>query len=154
MEPFEIVEEPAQQVAAVRRQLRMAELPSLFDVAFGRVAAALAASGGTISGPPFGWYHEMVGDVVDVSAGFPFDGPPPTGDDEVVVAERPGGPAAVAVHEGPYDALADTYAALGAWLDERGASGAPDMWEEYLTGPVEHPDPSEWRTRLVWPLAE
>lgn len=27
------------------------------------------------------------------------------------------------------------------------------MWEEYLTGPDTDPDPSTWRTRIVYPIA-
>lgn len=153
MTAIEIVDEPVRRVAAVRRRLPMGELPSLFDMAFGAVAAALAASGATISGPPFGWYHHMDGDVVDVSAGFPFDGPAPVADD-IVVADRPGGRAAVTIHQGPYDGLADTYGAVQAFVADQGLVGDDAMWEEYLTGPVEHPDPAEWRTRLVWPVRD
>ena len=65
--------------------------------------------------------------------------------------ERPGGRAAVAVHVGPYEGLADTWGRLLGWLAEQGLQPGPEMWEEYLSPP--EGDPATWRTRLVALLA-
>lgn len=112
----------------------MAELPGFFGPTFGVVAAAIEACGGVIAGPPFGWYHGRPGETVDVAAGFPIEGW--DGDsDQVKVSQRAAGRAVTAIHVGPYDAMAETYAALRDWCKEQNVTVAEDMWEEYLTGP-------------------
>ena len=73
-------------------------------------------AGGRVSGPPFGWYHGVPTDVVDVSAGFPVAGDVHTPEGDVVIEERPGGRAVVAVHVGPYDTIEDTYAVVMSWM--------------------------------------
>lgn len=148
---FEVVEVPERRVATLRRVVQMAELPGFFASTFGVVAAAVEAGGGAIAGPPFGWYHGSPGETVDVAAGFPVEGWD-GGGGEVRVWQRRGGPAVLAIHVGPYDAMAETYAALRDWCTKRSVTLADDMWEEYLTGP--EADPSTWQTRIVWPLDE
>lgn len=70
----------------------------------------------------------------------------------VRAAELPGGAAAVAIHTGPYETLGETHAAIERWLDERKlAAGAP--WETYITDPATTPNPAEWQTEIVYPLA-
>src|SRR5665647_2183830 len=72
----------------------------------------------------------------------------------VVVLERPGGMAAVTVHEGSYDTVTETYRALEAWLRDRQLDAGDHNWEEYLADPETAPGPASWQTRIVWPLAE
>lgn len=150
MERFEVVDVPEQSVATVRRVVPMAELPGFFGDAFHAVAAAVEAGGGAIAGPPFGAYHSMPTETVDVAAGFPVAGW--DGDaGEVTVHTRAGGRAVATVHVGPYDTMVETYDALRRWSAERGLTLAGEMmWEEYLSDPAT--DPATWRTRIVWPL--
>lgn len=150
MERFTVVDVPEQTVAAVRRLVPMAELPGFFGEAFHAVAAAVEAGGGSLAGPPFGWYHGIPTATVDVAAGFPVDGWGGDGG-EVDVSRRGGGRAVVTVHVGPYDTLADTYGALQEWCSDQGLVLASDMWEEYLDDPTA--EPSATRTRIVWPIA-
>lgn len=152
MTSYEMVEIPTEAVAVVRRAVPMAELPAFFGEAFGAVVAAVTAAGGAIVGPPFGWYHGMPSDVVDVAAGFATNVAALPPDGEVALAERPGGRAAVCVHVGPYDTLAATYEALQVWMAEQVLVPRDDMWEEYLSEPTG--DPTTWETRIVWPLVE
>jgi effector-binding domain-containing protein len=151
MERFEIVDIPGQTVAMIRRDVPMAELPAFFEDAFGRVAGAIGAAGAQIAGAPFGWYFGVPGETVDVAAGFPLSGSVPVGaPEEVVVKERPGGRAVVAMHIGPYETMASTYTQLQTWMADRALSPRRDMWEEYLSPP--EGDPSTWQTRIVMPL--
>jgi AraC family transcriptional regulator len=55
---------------------------------------------------------------------------------------------------GPYDGLADAHAAVERWIDDNGLEPAGGPWEVYLTDPGEVPSPAEWKTEIVWPLAE
>ena len=65
-----------------------------------------------------------------------------------------GGPAAVAVHAGPYDQLGETYAALERWIEANGLRTAGAPWESYITDPTDHPDPADWRTEIYWPVID
>jgi effector-binding domain-containing protein len=150
-----IVETETRPVAVVRKRVPMAELAGFFGEAFATVVTAVAGAGGTITGPPFGWYHGMPAADIDVTAGFPVAGlaTGPLGDGAAAVEEQPGGRAVVCIHVGPYDTLADSYARMQEWMAARDLRGRHDMWEEYLSDPETHPDPATWQTRLVIPLA-
>ena len=142
---------PSETVAVVRNVVPTAALGDFFAMAYGRVAGAVPPAGGTVAGPPFGWYHGMPEDTVDVAAGFPVVGDVHAPDGEVHVVERPGGLALTAVLSGSYDRLGAAWGELGRDAAGRGLTPRGDMWEEYLTGPTD--DPSTLRTRLVMPVA-
>jgi len=153
MDRFELADVPEQRVATVRRAVPMAELPRFFAEAFhavAAVAAAVEAGGGTIAGPPFGLYHDMPTETVDVTAGFPVEGWDGDGG-EVTVETRAGGRAVVTVHVGPYDTMTETYDALYRWCAGQGITLAGGTWEEYPSD--RETDPSTRQTRIVWPVA-
>lgn len=144
-----------QSVAFIRRSVRMDELTGFYDEVFSRVLDVVTGAGGQVTGPAFGWYHGTPSETVDVAAGFPVSDIAPgsvPGDDEVMVDDRVGGRAVVAVHVGDYDSLASSYEAMEAWMAEHDEEGRDDMWEEYLSDPSEEPDTSKWQTRLVLPV--
>src|SRR5665647_3585168 len=63
----------------------------------------------------------------------------------VVVLERPGGMAAVTVHEGSYDTVTETYRALEAWLRDRQLDAGDHNWEGTWPTRRPHPDPRRGR---------
>lgn len=73
---------------------------------------------------------------------------------EIVVRRVPAGRYAVALHEGPYDAIDDTYAALlGRWLPHRGLELADEpVVEVYLTSPLDTA-PADLRTEVCVRIA-
>jgi len=142
----------AQPAAAIRRTVPMAELKDAFDRGFSAVMQAIMEQGVAVAGPPFGYYHAMPGETVDVSVGFPVATPvEPAGD--VAPFELPGGRAVVGVHVGPYEELERSYGELMSWVQGQGLTLAVGMWEQYLSDPSAEPDPTTWQTRIVWPLA-
>ena len=119
-------------------------LPAVFGYA---TAHAIA-----MAGPPFARYVQWGPGMVTIEAGLPVaEGAEGEGDIEVGVWEA--GPAAVTMHTGPYDALHEAHAALETYLHEQGlqAGGAPR--EIYVTDPGEVPNPADWKTLVVWPIA-
>ena len=128
---------------------------STLSLAMGRVQQAvreaLEKQGVTGSSGPFARYHSF-GETVDFEAGVMVDKPiAPDGD--VKPGVLPSGPAAIAVHGGPYDTLDATYDAMRGWLDgnpDYVANGGP--YEIYLTDPSAEPDPSKWLTEIIFPL--
>ncbi len=138
--------------AGIRSAVPMAELRDVFDQGFPAIVQAVAAQGIAIAGPPFGYYPRMPTDTVDVVVGFPV-ATPITADGPVEPFELPGGRVVACTHVGPYDTMATTYEELVAWTGAEGLSLAEGMWESYLSDPGAEPDPSTWRTLIVWPLA-
>ena len=65
---------------------------------------------------------------------------------EVYATETPTGDAAVAVHRGPYDRMAETYGAIDAWMTANRRRSAGHTWEIY-GDPT--PDPADTETTLV-----
>ena len=71
----------------------------------------------------------------------------------MAAGELPGGPAAITVHLGSYDGLAQTYDRLRDWIHEQGRDEGPAPWESYVDDPTEVEDVSQLRTEVCWPLA-
>ena len=104
------------------------------------------------AGPPFGLYREFDPDRVVCDAGTAVEVvPPETG--RVKVIELPGGRVARALHTGPYEQLAISYAELSRWIEAQGERPGPTMWEVYLTDPETEPDPDRWQTEIYQLLA-
>lgn len=144
-----LVEQPT---AVMRHRLEVTDIPTWIGPAFGRVMAATAASGLQPVGPPFARYWKVPGTAAafEVEAGFPVDGPlPAEAHADVQPSRLPGGPAAVTVHLGPYDAMTPAYEALEKWAAEHAAVPDGPPWEVYLSEPVG--DPATWRTEIVQP---
>lgn len=148
-----IVELEEQEAMCVRGEVTIPEMPAFFGSAFAAVAEAAAKAGAELVGPPFGFYPTMPTDTVVVEAGFPVSRPGVEGSGEVHRLVLPGGEAVVAMHVGSYDSMDKTYEALAAWMESEKRIPAAGVWEVYLSDPAEEPDPSTWRTQIVWPLA-
>ena len=63
----------------------------------------------------------------------------------------PGGQAALLWHVGPYHELQRSHLRLTNWVAERGFEPNGGMWEVYWTDPGLEPDPSKWKTQIIWP---
>lgn len=145
---------------AVRLETTQDQLSAVFNVELPRVAAAIGELGAEMAGPPFARYHHFGPDRVDLEIGAPIAAVPaglaPVSgrpDGVIGASSLPGGEVAVAVHPGPYDTLPATYDRLAAWIASEGRVAGDGPWEVYLTDPGRAPDPADWLTEVVWPLA-
>ena len=137
-------------IASVRRDVFRDDLPDAIGQIFRAVREALASQGVEADGAPFARYHSF-GDTIDLEAGVMVAAPiAPAGD--VKPGQLPAGPAAIAVHAGPYETLGATYDAMQRWLEASvyQANGGP--WELYITDPSAEPDASRWLTEVIFPL--
>jgi effector-binding domain-containing protein len=138
------------QTASMRHEVPRDALTEAIGQIFRTVREALAQQSIEADGAPFARYHSF-GDTIDLEAGVMVAVPiVPAG--EVKPGQLPAGPAAIAVHAGPYETLGATYEAMQRWLDASTyqANGGP--WELYLTDPSAEPDPSRWLTEVIFPL--
>lgn len=128
-------------------------IPAFLGTAYAEAARAVEHSTTRVAGPPFARYRLLGDPEVDgfeIEAGFAvMKAVEGTGD--VSASTLPGGPAAVTMHIGPYQAMEPAYAAIKAWIDDAGATPDGPAWEIYYSDPVADPDPSTWRTEVVQP---
>jgi effector-binding domain-containing protein len=142
---------PRQDTAVVRVTTDPQGIGTAMGEALPRAFAAVATAGGHPAGPPFTKYTAYSETSVEFETGVPVAAPFAASGD-VVPGELGGCDAAVGMHVGPYDTIGRTYGELQAWIEARGRKPSAVMWEHYLTDPEAQPDPSTWRTEVVWPV--
>lgn len=136
--------------ATVRAEVAQPDLPEAMGRIFQAVNEALAKQGIEREGAPFARYHAF-GATVDLEAGVMVTNPIQP-DGNVKSGELPAGPAAIAVHAGPYEGLGAVYEAMQRWLDGSGHQANGGHWELYITDPSAEPDASKWLTEVIFPL--
>lgn len=139
-------------ILGVHEIVPLQQLTAFFSRALETAAAAIAAQGTHPAGPPVAVYRGTPTGTVDVTAGFPVESTV-TEAPGTVLLPLPAGRAAVITHHGSYASLPTTYDVLGRWMRKHGLAPAPLMWEQYLVGPESTPDPADWVTRVVNPVA-
>lgn len=149
---FRIEEMAAQPISAIRLTTSQEAVGEALGEALPEVWGVLESQGITPAGPPIVRYYSFDNDTLELDAGMPTVEPAPA-HGRVQPAMLPAGRAAVGDHIGPYDTLRETYAALEAWMSGEGLTPREGPWEVYLTDPGEVPDPAQWRTQIVWPVA-
>lgn len=150
-------------VLVERRRVGRAEIATTIGEVLSRLFQYAQQEGLALTGKPFTRYLDVGPGLMTMEPGMRVassDGTPaePSAADasgELTGVRRdtlPGGSVAYTIHAGPYEDLHEAYAAIEAWMLSEGltATGAP--WESYLTSPVEHPDPRDWKTEVCWPV--
>jgi AraC family transcriptional regulator len=154
-----------QPVLVVRRRVKRSEIAATIGSALPGIFQYAQQRGIALAGHPFTRYVDVGAGLLTIEPGMRVVGPdqpaaaagaaPPNGGEpEVIEDVLPGGPAATTVHAGPYDTLAEAYAALEGWIESQGLQRAGAPWESYITDPAEHPDPKDWKTEVCWPVRE
>ncbi len=142
-----------QHALIVKRRVARSEIATTIAESLGKTFPYALQNGLAIAGRPFVRYSDVGPGLMTMETGTPLASPAP-GAGEIEAITLPGGPAAVAVHMGPYDKLQDTYAAMERWMQQHGVRAAGAPWESYITDPAEHPDPANWRTDVFWPISD
>jgi effector-binding domain-containing protein len=143
----------AQHILFTRLRAARHELARAIGEGVGKVYTFAQQNGIALTGHPFTRYVSAGPGLLTIEVGFHVSATVPGGSD-VEAGQHPGGPAVVAVHGGSYEHLAETYAAAERWMEENAVRPADAPWEWYVTDPADHPDPSDWRTHIFWPIAE
>lgn len=142
----------AQPVLLVRRRVKRSEIAKMIGESLPLVFLHAQKTGAALAGPPFARYLDW-GPGMTMEAGMPVASPGTVAEGDVLADTLPGGLVATTMHEGPYDLLSDAHAAIQQWVEEQGLKPAGAPWESYLTDPGEYPDPKDWKTEVIWPLA-
>lgn len=143
----------AQRVLSIREVLTD---PREVGVLIGDGYGALLPAGIIPVGPCFSIYHDQdfKPTDLDVEIAFPIADqvdPVPVTPGGRSFSQRvvPGGKAAVIIHEGPYDAIEESYAAIGGWIADNGLRIAGPAQEAYLVAPD---DPGGPVTEIRFPV--
>jgi len=139
-----------QDTAVEYATLPIDEIGAWLAKAFSEVARYLGRKGAGPAGMPSARYSRRDDGRFDVEAGFPAS-TPTNGEGDVEPSDLPAGPAAVTVHVGPYGEIQPAYAALQAWILERGGVPEGHPSEVYFDDPNLDHDPTTWRTEVIQP---
>lgn len=150
--PVTIEERAPQPALFIRRRVPPSEIPAVLGECLPAVYAHCQREGLALAGAPFCRYPRSGPGLITMECGMPLAEAAP-GAGEIEAGELQGGALAVAIHEGGYDTLRETYAQIEGFVEagERATAGPP--WESYLTDPASQPDPADWRTEVCWPVA-
>lgn len=144
---------PELHALVIRRRVARDEIAATLGECLPAVFGHAQEHGLAIAGPPFARYPDIgMGSLVlegGVTIAAPPEEPPGNG---IEVLTLPAGRAAVAVHRGPYENLADSHQAIETWMRAENLSSAGPPWETHLTDPGERPDPATWETEIVHPV--
>lgn len=149
---YDITRQPVQESVFLYQQGRCshADIAKTLAAIFGSVFGYAMKNGIELRSPPTTIYQAWGPGMVTIHAGMMVaSASPPEG---MMIATLPACEAAVAIHTGPYDGLADAHAAVEQFLAEHGLEQAGPQREVYLTDPGEVPDPKQWKTQIVWPV--
>ena len=137
-------------IVSIRVTSKLEDMQKTLGVLLPEAMHHALASGGTITGPPLVRYHNLT-DPLDIEAACPVAAPVPA-KGRVKAETLPAGEAVVAWHVGPYHQLGATHSRVMEFVkaNDLELSGAP--WEEYWTDPGLEPDPSKWRTKVIYPI--
>jgi effector-binding domain-containing protein len=148
---FKVETIEAKPAVAIRATIKANEVSKTLTTLLPEVGAYAARSGAAMTGPPFTRYYKLGGDEVEIEAGMPI-AKAVAGNDRVKSAELPGGRTAIAWHVGSYHDLQKSYKRLEEWMKSQNLEPRAAPWEIYWTDPGIEPDPTKWRTQILWPV--
>lgn len=140
----------AQHIASVRVTAPHADMQKTLAVILPEALRHVMSAGVRMEGQPLVRYHNF-GDVLDVEGAIPVVEAVEEGG-RVKAETLPAGPALVTWHVGPYDQLGDTHTRVLEHMAAEGLESSSAPWEQYWTDPGMEPDPSKWRTLVVYPV--
>jgi effector-binding domain-containing protein len=143
---------PAQRVAAFRCSATQAEIFQAIPDGFGKVLAVLGDV--TPAGIPFALFHAFpdADTAGEVSMCVPI-GPQHVieAGGDVEVLDLPASAMAAVVHRGPYEDMAEAYAAIASWIHVRGHAILGPSREIYLNSPADAGQ-DDLQTEIQWPI--
>ena len=137
--------------ASVRDEVPFVEVSLTMGEMFGQVSNFIESSNTGVAGMPFAVYHEMEGQKIDLECGIPISRLVEK-TKHVFTGTYPETKCAAVDYYGDYRQLEDAHTALQAWIEERRFKLAGAPLEFYLNDPATETDPSNWHTRIYYPV--
>lgn len=140
-----------QPVLRIRRTIRPEDCNPAADIE--EVFHILNRQGLKQAGPPY----FSAGEPDDhgcstTESGIPVNAPGQR-EGEVEAAVQRGGDVASLLYRGPYEGIEAAYRQLWTEIDEQGFRPTGEPRDSYLTSPDATPDPDDYLTEVIWPIA-
>jgi effector-binding domain-containing protein len=143
---------PARSYVVLSGRVPRSELTQAIPARIEESGTWVFANGGPTGAPMASVGMPDADGTVELEVGWPAapgaDPPAP-----FTVVTYPASRAVVHRHIGPYELLPQTYEALSAAIAAAGLTPGAPVRESYETNPQEVPDPADWVTEIVWPIA-
>lgn len=153
IESPQIVETPAQWVAALHVEVPRSEMQQVMGPGVREAMAAVKTQGLGPTGPWFVHHLKLAPAFFDFDICVPVSDPL-TAIGRVRPWQRPAFKGVRAIYQGPYEGLGAAWHELGLWVTMNGLKTASDLYECYWVGPDSSPNPADWRTELSRELIE
>jgi effector-binding domain-containing protein len=151
IEEPQIVQTAEQAVALIHLTVPRSQIASVMRPAFEELGTVLKAQNVVPAGAWLAHHLHRPTDVFDFELCSPVDQPvQPTG--RVTNGKLRAAKVARTVYQGAYEGLPAAWGEFVAWINANGHHPATDLWEVYLVGPHDAPDPGSWRTEFNCPL--
>lgn len=155
-----IVKRETQRYAGIRKVLRREEVPEAVPDCLATAFEVLQKHRVQVMGAPLIRYFVVDYNTggVEIDVGVPVGVTLPA-DPRVYSAQIPAGTFATVIHQGPYDALVETTAALMDWAkhnkinwmmaEQHKVTRWDGRVEHYVVGPPDEPNPKNWQTEIA-----
>lgn len=147
---MEIKEMKKKLVLMIRKTTSVQDMPTVLGQCFGEIIQYVMESGSAEPVESFVIYHNMDMSNLEIDVGFTVTEYLP-GRGHIISNSIPAGKYAVALHEGPYDTLTNTYNELTELVNEKKFEVDNWVYEVYLNNPLENPEEPP-RTMIYFPL--
>lgn len=147
--PPEVITTQAVATAVIPLVIPGRDMPRYMDPAIQEVIKTITGQGLRITGPMFSYHKRRPSDTFDFEVGFPVSGAIKE-EGRVINSKLPAVKVVRSVYQGPYEGLAEAWAALEQWVRGNGHGETGRFWECYLNNPDEVKDPAAYRTELNW----
>lgn len=152
IEAPQITQTTAQPTAVIHLTIPKDQIQHVMGPGIQELMSTVAAQGVKPTGPWFTHHFKMVPDSWDFEISVPVSSPvTPAG--RVKPGQRAAQKVARTVYHGGYEGLGDAWGEFMDWIEAKGHTAAPDLYETYLAGPESGSDPTQWRTEFTRPLA-
>ncbi len=150
-----VVQTERRTTAVIHLTIPVADMPKLFGPAVMELLAELKEQGVLPAGPLVAHHFNLSGPdftTFDFELGFPVDAPV-RANGRVKPSELPSVRALRTNYHGAYEGLPGAWGEFQAWIAASGHAQGPSLFESYVLGPANSPDPSTWQTELTRFLA-
>ena len=134
----------------IRKNTPVQNMPEVLGASYREIIQYVKDVGAKEPIESFVIYHNMDMSNLEIDVGFTVSERLP-GRGYIKMSSIPAGKYAVALHEGPYDTLTNTYNELTDFVEKKGFEVDDWVYEVYLNDPTENPEEAP-RTMIYFPL--
>lgn len=134
----------------IKKTTSVQDMPNVLGECYGEIMQYVHKINAKEPLESFVIYNNMNMSNLEIDVGFTIPEKLP-GRDHIKMSSIPAGRYAIALHEGPYENLTETYDKLTAYVKEKELEVDNWVYEVYLNNPMDNPD-EQPRTMIYFPI--